>query len=125
MKELSNPVQWKAWYPGADTADFFYESGAVKGLVLKKHPWLALVISEIKENEILATYNRASGNQKILSTWRIFPETGFNHVTVQWYMDFHLRWYPWGKFASLVYDKFYGSMMDQALDQLKSAAESK
>lgn len=125
MKELNDPVQWKVWYPGADTADFFYESGVVKGLLLKKKPMLSFVISEVKENEVQAIYARGNGDQKILSTWKIFPEIGFNHITLQWYMDFHIGWYPWEKFASLVYDKFYGSMMDQALGKLKSISESK
>lgn len=125
MQELSDPARWKDWYPGADTASFYYEAGTLKGLVLKEHPKLSLVIREQRENEVLANYNRSSSSQPILSTWRIYPETGFNHVTVQWYLDFHLRWYPWEKFASLVYDKFYGSMMDHALERLKTALESR
>ena len=124
MKELSDPVQWKVWYPGADTAGYFYESGVIKGLMIKKDPMLSLVITEAKENEVQAIYTRGNGDQKILSTWRIFPEIALNHVTVQWYMDFHIKWYPWEKFASLVYDKFYGSMIDKGLESLKSKSES-
>jgi hypothetical protein len=125
MNELRDPERWKDWYPGADSAEFFYQSGMIKGLVLKKKPFLSLVVNEIKESEVLTTYNKAASRKSILSTWRVFPETSFNHVTVQWYLDFHIQWYPWEKFSSLVYDRFYGSLMDQGLENLKKKAELK
>ncbi|TMI89684.1 MAG: hypothetical protein E6H06_17930, partial [Bacteroidetes bacterium] len=34
MRQISDPVNWKNWYPSADSANFFYENGFVKGLIL-------------------------------------------------------------------------------------------
>lgn len=125
MEELNDPQRWRDWYPGADSADFFYESGEIKGLVLNKHPRLVLVINEIMEYEIQGTYNKEPENQRLFTSLRVFPEPGFNHVTVHWYMDFYLSWYPWKKFASLMYDKIYGSLMDNGLVKLKKVVEAK
>lgn len=42
---------------------------------------------------------------------------------VQWYFDFHQRWYPWEKFASINFDKQWGPMMEKSLDNLKNIVE--
>jgi hypothetical protein len=42
---------------------------------------------------------------------------------VQWYFDFHLRWYPWEKFSSIVFDKQLGPPMEKSLDNLKKLLE--
>jgi hypothetical protein len=45
-------------------------------------------------------------------------------LTVQWYFDFHLKWYPWEKIGSIVFDKQMGPKMEESLDQLKQLVES-
>jgi hypothetical protein len=42
---------------------------------------------------------------------------------VQWYFDFHQRWYPWEKFASINFDKQWGPLMEKSLDNLKNILE--
>lgn len=42
---------------------------------------------------------------------------------VQWYFDFHQRWYPWEKFASINFDKQWGPLMEKSLDNLKNIVE--
>lgn len=42
---------------------------------------------------------------------------------VQWYFDFHQRWYPWEKFASINFDKQWGPLMERSLDTLKKLIE--
>lgn len=46
-----------------------------------------------------------------------------NSTILQWYFDFHLKWYPWEKFGSIVFDKELGPPMEASLDQLKKIAE--
>jgi hypothetical protein len=38
-------------------------------------------------------------------------------------MDFRLRWYPWEKFSSLLFEKQYGTQMEAGLESLKQLAE--
>jgi hypothetical protein len=45
-------------------------------------------------------------------------------LTVQWYLDFHFRWYPWEKFGSMVYDQQLGPLMEGSLAGLKHLMEN-
>jgi len=38
-------------------------------------------------------------------------------------MDFHLKWYPWEKFSSMLLENRYGPMMEQGLAKLKKVVE--
>lgn len=44
--------------------------------------------------------------------------------TVQWYFSFHVRWYPWEKLQSIVYDQQFGPIMEHSLVNLKRIAEN-
>jgi hypothetical protein len=56
--------------------------------------------------------------------WRIIPSASDpGVVTVQWYMDFKLKWYPWEKFSGLLLEKRYGPVMEKGLDSLKVLLE--
>jgi hypothetical protein len=45
-------------------------------------------------------------------------------LTVQWYFDFHLKWFPWEKIGSIVYDHQMGQVMQESLINLKQLIES-
>ena len=60
-----------------------------------------------------------SGHRAILNGWKCISHVQSDSTTVQWYMDFHLRWYPWEKFASLLFEQSYGPKMEQGLGNLK------
>ena len=44
-------------------------------------------------------------------------------IIVQWYFDFTVKWYPWEKFGSIVFDKELGPPMENSLEQLKKITE--
>lgn len=44
--------------------------------------------------------------------------------TVQLYYDFHLKWYPWQKLGSIIYDKQLGPVMEKYLADLKKKLEN-
>jgi polyketide cyclase/dehydrase/lipid transport protein len=121
MDELSDPVRWRDWYPSAHSADFYYENGTIKGLILDDIKKRYIAINEIRENEVVAAY--VLPGRKVQTGWKIAPSAAYNVVTVQWYMDFHLRWYPWEKFSSFMFEKVYGSQLQQGLDNLKRLLE--
>jgi hypothetical protein len=104
MEQLSDTSKWKAWYPGADSA-------------------IALpVIEEVSETSVLVNTTVMNG-RKGITGWNVYGAAIPNTVTVQWYMDFHLRWYPWEKFSSLLLEKRYGPMMERGLAKLKALLE--
>lgn len=51
--------------------------------------------------------------------------TGGDSTIVQWYFDFKLKWYPWEKFGSIIFDKQLGPSMEASLGNLKKFMESK
>ena len=67
-------------------------------------------------------YLAGAGSKKVDNGWNLVREQG--SLTVQWYMDFKLRWYPWEKFSSLLFEKQYGTQMEIGLAKLKRLAEN-
>ncbi len=120
MIQIADVTKWKSWYPGADTSAYFVEEGKIIGIVTGNDQ--ALVIRGINDSAVLAI-NVGPHSKKSGSGWNIFPGSSPNSFTVQWYMDFRLRWYPWEKFSSLLLEKRYGRMMERGLERLKVLLE--
>jgi hypothetical protein len=55
----------------------------------------------------------------ITSGWQVYHFPQADSLTLQWYMDFDLKWYPWQKFGSLFYEKTYGTIMQQGLENIR------
>lgn len=45
-------------------------------------------------------------------------------TVVQWYFDIKLKWYPWEKFGSIIFDKQFGPPMERSLNNLKKLVEN-
>jgi len=122
---LADPLKWKSWYPNLDSAEVYREKGIVKGMSSGKQGGALLIIDSISATLVRTRYEVGS-RRDVLSGWALhFDPAHPELVTVQWYMDFHLRWYPWEKFASLVFEKSYGPMMEAGLDRLKRLTEDR
>jgi hypothetical protein len=121
MDELSDPARWKDWYPSAQSAELYYENGTTRGLILDDIKKRYIVLVDVKGNEVVAAY--VLPNRKVKTGWQVAPSVGYTVVTVQWYMEFHLRWYPWEKFSSFMFERVYGPQLQQGLDNLKSVLE--
>ena len=116
MMQIADATKWRNWYPGADTLPVLFIGGKVKGIETGNRQ--RLIIKEINDSAVLTTHSTRGE-----SGWNIFPGHSPNQFTVQWYMDFHLRWYPWEKFSSLLLEKRFGPMMEQGLERLKALLE--
>ena len=119
MKQISDAANWKKWYPGADSMEVLLVEGEIKGI--ETHNRQGLLITEVNDSTVLAVTtgtNAKTGK----SGWNFYPGNN-NGVTIQWYMDFHLKWYPWEKFSSLMLENRYGPVMEQGLGNLKILLE--
>lgn len=121
MNQVSQVSNWRNWYPGAGSLKSYYEDNVIKGLILDEPNKRYLVIREIKDDEVTAEY--LLPNKKIQTGWLVAANANANSVTMQWYMDFHLRWYPWEKFSSFLFEKVYHPQLQQGLDNLKKFLE--
>ena len=120
MNEISDASNWKKWFPGGDSASYFIEAGTIKGIITSSGQ--SLVITGVTDSSVVAKYTGPDA-KKGQSGWNIIPTNSPDFITLQWFMDFQLRWYPWEKFSSLLLEKRYGPMMEQGLDKLKKILE--
>ncbi|MFM7839980.1 MAG: hypothetical protein ACKO6K_10455, partial [Chitinophagaceae bacterium] len=51
--------------------------------------------------------------------------SGSSSSVLQWYFNFTVRWYPWEKFGSIIYDQQIGPAMERSLNNLKRQCEQK
>ncbi len=104
IQQLKDTAKWKNWYPGADSA-----------LVLP-------VITAVTDSSVSAETYLENG-RKGMTGWNVYEASLPHSVTVQWYMDFRLRWYPWEKFSGLLLEKRYGPVMEIGLGRMKELIE--
>ena len=119
MNQISDVTNWKKWYPGADSMKLLLVDGKVKGI--ETHSVQNIRITGINDSTVLAVSSGINSKGGEVG-WNFYPVNN-NSVTVQWYMDFHLKWYPWEKFSSLMLENRYGPVMEKGLANLKSLLE--
>jgi hypothetical protein len=115
MEELSNMQKWNEW------------NEYTKTLTDKQ------VTTDSIHSALLSVSVTSSTASTITTNWHqqnrpSFPgvfnlTAGRSFTTVQWYFEFHLKWYPWEKFASIIYDKELGPEMQESLQNLKILIE--
>jgi len=120
LGQINDVTKWKNWYPGADSLDFLYINGIIKGI--KTDSLQGVMIQEVNDSAVLARHVGLNSG-KSETGWNIFTTSIPNTVTVQWFMDFHLKWYPWEKFSSMLLENRYGPMLEQGLAKLKKVVE--
>lgn len=112
---ITNQEQWHRWHPAFQLQK--------KDSLLKQHK---IVIKPVRITDSLVTVNWQQGNKvPVLNSWQVHRFTAADSVTLQWYMDFNLKWYPWQKFSSLFYETTYGQMMERGLLQLRTIVQAK
>ena len=119
-EQLLNSENWKNWCPAQDTLAIF---GTDYKKMFEQEIDTSLSAPRNLPDHVIFSYPSSSHSRKREMGWNIIPGSTPNDVTVQWYMDFHLRWYPWEKFRSLLFEKTYGVQMEKGLANLKAWVE--
>jgi hypothetical protein len=126
LAQIRDAARWKNWYPGLDSAKPFMQDGKIMGAIFDdsdpSDP-VYICITEQKADEVIATFVPRKVNP-VVNGWTVSEEPGSGTTTLQWYMNFHLRWYPWEKFASLTLEKIYGAAMEEGLANIKKNVEN-
>jgi carbon monoxide dehydrogenase subunit G len=122
FKQLTEPLKWKDWFPGLESSKPFYETGVVKGVMISDSSKQYIRVIERRRDEVVTELG--SGSKTIISGWKLINYTQSDSTTLQWYMDFKLRWYPWEKFSSLLFEKSYGVTMERGLNNIKKLVEA-
>ncbi len=109
---VKNKDQWHRWHPA------FFHRGDNRVSLAKIDTRVIL-----QNDSILKMQWEQEGKKVINTAWQLHTEPGKEYGTLQWYIDFHLSWYPWEKFGSLFYEGNYGRMMEQGLYNIKKEIE--
>jgi hypothetical protein len=125
-QQVDDMHTWKDWNPFfsdvspgkityTDTANGKPRAMQVNGSSVR---WQA-----VNQDEHIAIMEKP-GSRPILNGWKCISHAGADSTTVQWYLDFNLRWYPWEKFASLLFEQSYGLKLEQGLGNIKKRVEA-
>jgi hypothetical protein len=79
-------------------------------------------VKKVSEQPEVITTRWEYGGRKVTSSFRLEESAGI--TVVQWYFDFHMKWYPWEKFGSITFDKQFGTPMESSLNNLKKLMEN-
>ena len=97
----------KAWHPA-----YLDSASALKFDKLQK--------TNIEQTDSTLSYEiQQPGRKKVINGWQLYGSSSSDSLTLQWYMDFQLSWYPWEKFSTLFYEKTYGTMLEKGLSNFK------
>ena len=124
MEQVAEPVNWKNWFPLAGPSKPLYVNGEVKGIIMDTVKQRGLLMTGRNDTAVWAI-NAGPKARNITSGWNIHQGNTQGDITIQWWMDFKLHWYPWEKFASLLFEKQYGPHMEEGLGRLKTFTENK
>jgi hypothetical protein len=119
LNGVGNLQQWQYW--NDMTAKEELTNKRFSDSLFSSDQMLVKLISASPE-AVITNWNR-NQNESITSGFQLIG--GENSTTVQWYFDFKLKWYPWEKFGSIIFDKQLGPPMESSLTNLKKFMENK
>jgi len=112
LSRIHKPEQWM---PGYDTAGLWgYEPSLATPSARQNTARLVV------ENGLKFT---SDASPRVTYGWNLMSDLYPDSVTVQAYMDFKIRWYPWEKFSSLLFENRYGRFLERELAVLKQITE--
>ena len=107
---------YHTWYTTADSNVLFGKNGIVAQLFTDDITTESTMEYVVKNGTFPDHKVRRAG-------WDFHQSSAPGKLSVQCYMDFKLKWYPWEKFTGLLLEKRYGPMIEQALEKLKTSTE--
>lgn len=123
LNKINDLNKWKEWYPGFDTMNMepvLLRDNHLISAKLQKTTTVTIITD--KKDEVQAEF-RSGNKNPVMSGWKMLSYNSTDSLTLQWYFDFKIKWYPWEKFFSLAYDKMYGTQMEAGLTNLKKSVE--
>lgn len=121
MKQVGDLSRWKNWYPGFDTLELkevVTTGGRITGAMVKN-----IQLRVVTDTDSLVTVEMKKGEQPVFNNWKLIRYAHSDSLTVQNYMDFDFKWYPWERFSGLLVDRSYGQIMEEGLKRLKEQVQ--
>jgi len=116
MHLVSDLSEWKNWYPGFDTLELkntVTTGGRITSARVKN-----IQLRVTTATDSLVTVEMKKGEQPVFNNWKLIRYAHSDSLTLQNYMDFDFKWYPWERFSGLLVDRSYGQLMEAGLKHL-------
>lgn len=126
MAPIKDMRQWTAWNPffsDIPPGELHYLD-TLNGSVQAMQAGETIIRWKKTEATDLTVSLQKRDGQTLLNGWKCISHPGSDSTTLQWFMDFRLSWYPWEKFASLLFERSYGDRMAQGLSNLQKTVPS-
>lgn len=129
INQIVDFEQWKNWYPAFKNEDFSITknerpANTISSVTLhdSSGKWLRVILLDTSKQTINVNLQSRS-SLKIHYQFVLIPKLS-HQIQLSWNVIIHLGWLPWKKFEGIMLDKFSGSQYEDALNELKKAAES-
>lgn len=122
---LNDVKYWKLWMYGADANTIAFLSARTAGTgTVAKIGTGEVTITRCTPDSIYMIWKSQKGNVQT-SAFVMYNNTARNYVTVQWFFEQKINWYPWERLGAMANDKILGPVMEQSFDKLKKVLERK
>ena len=117
---IRNLLNWKNWHPALKAIPQEEIRGSRHRIEIRG---TTMALEDRTTDEIVISMTKDKG-RPVWNGFKFIKHPQSDSTTLQWYMDFKLRWYPWEKFKSLFYENIYGVQMEQGLWNLKELSKA-
>lgn len=117
--------EWKQWIPGADSAAIkilaYDDTQRVKSMIMGS---FTITVQNRTDSSFITTWN-STENPEQTSTLTLYPHTDGKSATVNWLFEQPVKWYPWERLSTMMFEKIFGIPMEMGLEKLKAVCEKR
>jgi uncharacterized membrane protein len=116
---ISRVDNWQYWIQNADSSEIKTDH--------RNHVQInttSITILSANKEKIETEWKVGEGTP-MKGDFNFITQENANYFTLHWSFNYHVKWYPWEKFASILSDKALGPFMETSLDKLKKNVEQR
>jgi hypothetical protein len=125
FKNINDLKEWDKWNQFVINAPLTNKKNSIPSFgdgAFITSDQLKIIIDKSTADSVTTFWDQSNGKH-FSGGYNLF-ELRPGTITVQFYFDFHFRWYPWEKFSSLLYEREIGTVMEGSLNKLKEISEN-
>jgi len=122
---VSDLRAWRKWNDfvfQSSVTNIRYSSPSVGAGAFLQSDQLRIEEKKVDTAGVLLNWDMVNGKQFAGGFEFLSPNQ--DSLTVQWWFEFHFRWYPWEKLGIFVYDRKLGPVMEESLGSLRRFVEN-
>lgn len=117
--------QWEKWIPGADSVGISIEAYDEYKLVKSMKLGSFEITVQTRTDSSIVTNWSSADNPLQKSTISIYPHADGKSATLNWLFEQPVKWYPWERLSTMMFEKIFGIPMELGLEKLKAICEKR